>query len=48
MRIMNFVVNTISVVVKCIPIKKVDEAYERVANSDVQYRFVIDNKSLAS
>jgi alcohol dehydrogenase (NADP+) len=45
---MNFVVNTTSVVVECIPIKKVNETYERVVNSDVRYRFVIDNKSLAS
>jgi uncharacterized zinc-type alcohol dehydrogenase-like protein len=30
------------------PIQKVNEAYERVVNSDVRYRFVIDMKSLES
>jgi 3-hydroxyacyl-CoA dehydrogenase len=29
-------------------IHKVNEAYERVVNSDVRYRFVIDMKSLKS
>jgi D-arabinose 1-dehydrogenase-like Zn-dependent alcohol dehydrogenase len=30
------------------PIQKVDEAYERVVNSDVRHRFVIDVKSRGS
>ena len=30
------------------PIQRVNEAYERVINSDVRYRFVIDMKSLDS
>ena len=34
--------------IECIPIQKVNEAYDRVVNSDVKYRFVIDNKSLSS
>jgi uncharacterized zinc-type alcohol dehydrogenase-like protein len=33
--------------VELIPIQKVNEAYERVLNSDVKYRFVIDLKSLS-
>src|SRR6266568_2587577 len=32
--------------IELIPIQKVNEAYERVVNSDVRYRFVIDMKSL--
>ena len=32
--------------IEIIPIQKVNEAYERVVNSDVRYRFVIDMKSL--
>jgi len=32
--------------IEIIPIKKVNEAYERVVNSDVRYRFVIDMNSL--
>lgn len=32
--------------VEIIPIQKVDEAYKRILNSDVRYRFVIDMKSL--
>jgi len=32
--------------IECIPIQKVNEAYDRVVNGDVRYRFVIDNKSL--
>jgi alcohol dehydrogenase (NADP+) len=28
--------------IEIMPIQKVDEAYERVVNSDVRYRFVID------
>jgi uncharacterized zinc-type alcohol dehydrogenase-like protein len=31
--------------VELILIQKVNEAYERILNSDVQYRFVIDLKS---
>ena len=38
--------HNISSDIECIPIQKVNEAYERVVNSDVRYRFVIDNKSL--
>jgi uncharacterized zinc-type alcohol dehydrogenase-like protein len=38
--------NNISCDIELIPIKKVNEAYQRVINSDVRYRFVIDNKSL--
>ncbi|HJT86176.1 MAG TPA: NAD(P)-dependent alcohol dehydrogenase [Nitrososphaeraceae archaeon] len=33
--------------VELIPIQKVNEAYERILNSDVRYRFVIDLKSLS-
>ena len=32
--------------IEVIPIQKVNEAFERVINSDVRYRFVIDMKSL--
>jgi uncharacterized zinc-type alcohol dehydrogenase-like protein len=32
--------------VELTPIQKVNEAYQRVVNSDVKYRFVIDMKSL--
>jgi uncharacterized zinc-type alcohol dehydrogenase-like protein len=32
--------------IEIIPIQKVNEAYERVLNSDVRYRFVIDMESL--
>jgi len=32
--------------VELIPVQKVNEAYQRVVNSDVRYRFVIDTKSL--
>jgi alcohol dehydrogenase (NADP+) len=38
--------HNISSDIECIPIQKVNEAYERVVDSDVRYRFVIDNKSL--
>jgi uncharacterized zinc-type alcohol dehydrogenase-like protein len=31
-----------------IPIQKIDEAYDRMLKSDVKYRFVIDNASLAN
>jgi len=34
--------------VEVIPIQKVNEAYERILNSDVRYRFVIDMASLKS
>jgi uncharacterized zinc-type alcohol dehydrogenase-like protein len=34
--------------IEMIPIQKIDEAYDRMQKSDVKYRFVIDNKSLAS
>jgi uncharacterized zinc-type alcohol dehydrogenase-like protein len=40
--------HNISSDIERIPIQKVNEAYERVVNSDVRYRFVIDNKSLSS
>ncbi|MGE0243274.1 MAG: NAD(P)-dependent alcohol dehydrogenase [Nitrososphaeraceae archaeon] len=33
--------------VELIPIQKVNEAYERILNNDVRYRFVIDLKSLS-
>jgi alcohol dehydrogenase (NADP+) len=32
--------------IELIAIQKVNEAYQRVINSDVRYRFVIDTKSL--
>jgi uncharacterized zinc-type alcohol dehydrogenase-like protein len=32
--------------VEVIPVQKVNEAYERLAKSDVRYRFVIDNATL--
>ena len=38
--------NNIACDIELIPIQKVNEAYERVVNSDVRYRFVIDMKSL--
>jgi len=38
--------HNISIDIECIPIQMVNEAYECVINSDVRYRFVIDNKSL--
>ena len=38
--------NNISCDIELIPIQKVNEAYQRVINSEVRYRFVIDNKSL--
>jgi alcohol dehydrogenase (NADP+) len=34
--------------IELVPIQKVNEAYVRVVNSDVRYRFVIDMKSLKS
>ena len=33
--------------IEMIPIQAIDEAYDRMQRSDVKYRFVIDNKSLA-
>ena len=38
--------NNIASEIEIIPIQKVNEAYKRVLNSDVRYRFVIDIKSL--
>jgi alcohol dehydrogenase (NADP+) len=38
--------NNITSEIELIPIQKVNEAYKRVLNSDVRYRFVIDLKSL--
>jgi uncharacterized zinc-type alcohol dehydrogenase-like protein len=37
--------NKITSDIELIPIQKVNEAYTRVVNSDVRYRFVIDAKS---
>ena len=34
--------------IEMIPIQKIDEAYDRMKRSDVKYRFVIDNASLAT
>lgn len=34
--------------IELIPIQKIDEAYDRMQKSDVKYRFVIDNASLAT
>jgi uncharacterized zinc-type alcohol dehydrogenase-like protein len=33
--------------IEMIPVQKIDEAYDRMQRSDVRYRFVIDNASLA-
>ena len=38
--------NNITCEIELIPINKVNEAYVRVVNSDVRYRFVIDMDSL--
>jgi uncharacterized zinc-type alcohol dehydrogenase-like protein len=38
--------HNISCDIELIPIQKVNEAYQRVINSDVRYQFVIDTKSL--
>jgi uncharacterized zinc-type alcohol dehydrogenase-like protein len=38
--------HNISSEIEIIPIQKVNEAYKRILNSDVRYRFVIDLKSL--
>ncbi|MFZ0897413.1 MAG: zinc-binding dehydrogenase [Candidatus Nitrosopolaris sp.] len=40
--------NNIACDIELIPIQRVNEAYERVINSEVRYRFVIDMKSLES
>lgn len=40
--------NSITSDIELIPIQKVNDAYTRVVNSDVRYRFVIDIKSLDS
>ncbi|HEY7569868.1 MAG TPA: NAD(P)-dependent alcohol dehydrogenase [Nitrososphaeraceae archaeon] len=40
--------HNISSDIECIPIQQVNEAYQRVVNSDVRYRFVIDNKSISN
>jgi uncharacterized zinc-type alcohol dehydrogenase-like protein len=40
--------NNVACDIELIPIQKVNEAYDRVVNSDVRYRFVIDMKSLDS
>jgi uncharacterized zinc-type alcohol dehydrogenase-like protein len=34
--------------IETIRIQQIDEAYERMLRSDVKYRFVIDNATLAS
>jgi uncharacterized zinc-type alcohol dehydrogenase-like protein len=34
--------------IKLIPAQQINEAYERMLKSDVQYRFVIDSASLAN
>jgi uncharacterized zinc-type alcohol dehydrogenase-like protein len=34
--------------IEMIPVQKIDEAYDRMQRSDVKYRFVIDNASLAA
>ena len=38
--------HNVSCDIEITPIQKVNEAYQRVVNSDVRYRFVIDMKSL--
>jgi alcohol dehydrogenase (NADP+) len=40
--------NNIASDIEIIPIQTVNEAYERVVNSDDRYRFVMDMKSLDS
>ena len=40
--------HNVSADVEVIPIQDVNEAYERLANSDVKYRFSIDMASLKS
>jgi uncharacterized zinc-type alcohol dehydrogenase-like protein len=34
--------------IEMIPVQKIDEAYDRMVKSDVKYRFVIDNATLAN
>ena len=34
--------------IELIPIQKVNEAYPRIVDSDVRYRFVMDTKSLVT
>lgn len=34
--------------IEMIPIQKIEEAYARMTRSDVKYRFVIDNSTLAA
>ena len=36
----------LKIMMKMIPIQKINEAYERMVKGDVKYRFVIDMKSL--
>ena len=38
--------NNITADVEVIPIKQINEAYKRMLNSDVKYRFVIDMATL--
>ncbi|HCE5828587.1 TPA: NAD(P)-dependent alcohol dehydrogenase [Pseudomonas aeruginosa] len=40
--------NSIVAEIEMIPIQKINDAYERMLRSDVKYRFVIDNASLAT
>jgi alcohol dehydrogenase (NADP+) len=40
--------NTIPSDIELIPIQKVNEAYPRIINSEVRYRFVIDSKSIVT
>jgi uncharacterized zinc-type alcohol dehydrogenase-like protein len=32
--------------IELIPVQKIDEAYDRMVEGDVKYRFVIDNATL--
>jgi uncharacterized zinc-type alcohol dehydrogenase-like protein len=34
--------------IEMIPVQQIDQAYDRMQRSDVKYRFVIDNASLAA
>ena len=34
--------------IEMIPIQEIDDAYDRMQSSDVKYRFVIDNATLAA
>jgi uncharacterized zinc-type alcohol dehydrogenase-like protein len=38
--------NNITADVEVIPIQYIQDAYKRIQNSDIKYRFVIDMKSL--